>query len=152
MNDNVYDDKFCKQVDELLSGYVDGELSQQQSQFVALHLATCSTCQQTLTSIEELKMTIKQVSYPAMEQQQLNAVLQDLSSQRMQQFSWFALISGILICIIFAVYQFFIDSTTPWYFKLSISLIWGGIIGLFLSVLRQRLLIRKTDKYNKVEL
>lgn len=82
----------------------------------------------------------------------MNAVLQDLTSRRMFDFAWFAIISGVLISIVFGVYHFWLDSSIPIYRKLVMSLIWGGGIGLFLTVLRQRLIISKTDKYNKVDL
>ena len=52
----------------------------------------------------------------------------------------------------FAIYAFWIDTSMPWYHKLAMSLIWGGGIGLFISVLRQRLIARKNDKYRRVKL
>ena len=42
-------------VDELLSGYIDGELTQQDSQRVALHCETCAECQAELAALSALR-------------------------------------------------------------------------------------------------
>ena len=78
--------------------------------------------------------------------------MNDLTSKSLQGVAWFALSAGLAMIIAFAVYAFWIDTGMPWYHKLAMSLIWGGGIGLFVSVLRQRLIARKTDKYRRVKL
>ena len=142
----------CENVGEKLSGYLDGELSQQESQRISVHLSQCEGCSQTYEQLKQLQTAVSQTFYPNMEQQKMNAVLDDLTSSRMFDFAWFAIVSGVLISIVFGVYHFWLDSSIPLYSKLFMSLIWGGGIGLFLTVLRQRLIISKTDKYNKVDL
>ena len=125
----------CEHIGEQLSGFLDGELSQQESQRISVHLSQCDSCSQTYEQLKQIQGAVSQTYYPNMEQQKMNAVLQDLTSKRMFDFAWFAIVSGVLISIVFGVYHF-----------------WGGGIGLFLTVLRQRLIISKTDKYNKVDL
>ena len=50
------------------------------------------------------------------------------------------------------LYHFvFVDSTETW-MKLVLVAIYGGLAALFFSVLRQRLIERKTDKYKDVEI
>jgi predicted anti-sigma-YlaC factor YlaD len=142
----------CEHIGEQLSGFLDGELSQQESQRISVHLSQCESCSQTYEQLKQIQGAVSQTYYPNMEQQKMNTVLQDLTSKRMFDFAWFAIVSGVLISIVFSVYHFWFDSSIPLYSKLVMSLIWGGGIGLFLTVLRQRLIISKTDKYNKVDL
>jgi uncharacterized membrane protein YjjP (DUF1212 family) len=142
----------CEHIGEQLSGFLDSELSQQESQRVAIHIGQCESCSKTLEQLKQVKGVVSQAVYPNMEQQKMNAVLQDLTSKRMFDFAWFAIVSGVLISIVFSVYHFWLDSSIALYSKLIMSLIWGGGIGLFLTVLRQRLITSKTDKYNKVDL
>lgn len=130
---------------------MDGELSQQESQRVAIHIGQCESCSKTLEQLKQIQGAVSQTYYPNMEQQKMNAVLQDLTSKRMFDFAWFAIVSGVLISIVFGVYHFWLDSSIALYSKLVMSLLLGGGIGLFLTVLRQRLIISKTDKYNKVD-
>ncbi|GAC21127.1 anti-sigma factor family protein [Paraglaciecola arctica] len=142
----------CEHIGEQISGFLDGELSQQESQRVSVHLSQCESCSQTYEQLKQIQGAVSQAYYPNMEQQKMNAVLQDLTSKRMFDFAWFAIVSGVLISVVFGVYHFWLDSSIPLYSKVVMSLIWGGGIGLFLTVLRQRLIISKTDKYNKVDL
>lgn len=146
------DTGICDHIGEQLSGFLDGELSQQESQRVSVHLSQCASCKQSYEQLKQIQGAVGETYYPNMEQQKMNAVLQDLTSRRMFDFAWFALVSGVFISIVFAVYHFWLDSSIPLFSKVVMSLIWGGGIGLFLTVLRQRLIISKTDKYNKVDL
>lgn len=142
----------CDHIGEQLSGFLDGELSQQESQRVSVHLTQCASCKQTYEQLKQIQGAVSETFYPNLEQQKMNAVLDDLTSRRMFDFAWFALVSGVLISVVFGVYHFLLDSSIPLFSKVVMSLIWGGGIGLFLTVLRQRLIISKTDKYNKVDL
>jgi hypothetical protein len=55
-------------------------------------------------------------------------------------------ISGI------AIYEFVIDTAMPKYIKVLTGLVWAGLGVLLLSMLRQRLVERKSDKYKDVEI
>jgi len=142
----------CQHIEALISGYLDGELTQQQSQKVVLHLEQCKECQDTYQQFKNLQSAIGKTSYPEMEQEQLNAIMNDLTSNRIEVAAWFLITTGLVMLLTFSVYHFWLESSMAWYSKLALSLIWGGGIGLFVSVLRQRWISKKNDKYNKVEL
>lgn len=142
----------CSHIEVLISGYLDGELTQQESQKVAVHLAQCKTCQSSYQEIRGLQNAIGKTSYPQMEQDKLNAILNDLTANRAEVASWVLITIGLVILLVFAIYHFWLDASMAWYIKLSVSLLWGGGIGLFISVLRQRWISKKNDKYRKVEL
>lgn len=63
--------------------------------------------------------------------------------------SWSA---GILAAIGFGICAFVFDSSAGLFEKFIVGAIYLGLAGLFLSVLRQRLIERKTDKYKDVEI
>ena len=142
----------CQHTEELLTGYLDGELTQQESQRVAVHIEQCEACRTTWQQLQQLQQAVKQTRYPNLEQEVLETVMNDLTSKRLQGVAWFALSAGLAMIVVFAIYAFWIDPAVPWYHKLAMSLIWGGGIGLFVSVLRQRLIARKSDKYRRVKL
>lgn len=66
---------------------------------------------------------------------------------------WLLFIGGLLIAGGIIIFEVF---TSDWSLSLVETLILGGIYGglllLFISVLRQRLVERKTDKYKDVEI
>jgi len=146
------DAKTCQHTTELLSGYLDGELTQQQSQLVTAHIQQCQACGSSYRELQQLQSTVQQAHYPGMEEQAIQKLLSDPASTTLQTISWLAIVTSLTIAVVFVVYQFLLDSIMPWYEKLFVSLFWGGGIGLFLCVLRQRLIARKTDKYRKVNL
>jgi len=142
----------CQHVEELLTGYLDAELTQQESQRVAVHIEECPDCRQTYRQLQQLQQAVQETPYPNLEQKALETVMNDLTSRSIQGIAWFALSAGLAMIIALAVYAFWIDTGMSWYEKLAMSLVWGGGIGLFVSVLRQRLIARKTDKYRRVKL
>jgi len=142
----------CQHVEELLTGYLDAELTQQESQRVAVHIDECPQCRQTYQQLKQLQHAVQDAHYPNMEQDALEKIVNDMTSKSIQGVAWFALSAGVAMIIAMAVYAFWVDTGMSWYEKLAMSLIWGGGIGLFVSVLRQRLIARKTDKYRRIKL
>jgi len=65
---------------------------------------------------------------------------------------WILFIVGVLGISGIAIYQFVIDTSMPTYIKVLTGLVWIGLGILLVSVLRQRLIERKTDKYKDVEI
>ena len=64
----------------------------------------------------------------------------------------FALIGAILVIATIVVFQFLTDPGISGFMKFIISAFYLGWAALFVSVLRQRLIERKTDKYKDVEI
>ena len=65
---------------------------------------------------------------------------------------WLIFVAGLLAAGGFAIYEFIIDSSVPLHMKIISALIWGGLAVLLASVIRQRLIERKSDKYKDVEI
>lgn len=142
----------CQHIEEMLSGYLDGELTQQEGQHVNIHMGQCATCAHFFAQLRQLQGSIQQTRYPELETEKLRKLLYDSTSRTLQGVSWFAIVAGVVTILVMAAYEFWMNSVMPWYERLAIGLLWGGGLGLFVSVLRQRLIARKTDKYRKVKL
>lgn len=65
---------------------------------------------------------------------------------------WLLIVGGVLAAMGIGVYQFIVDPSASLVEKLIVGAIYGGFVVLFFSVLRQRLIERKTDKYKDVEI
>ena len=65
---------------------------------------------------------------------------------------WLLLVGGALALGGFAIYALVIDEEASLFIKLTVGAIYGGLALLLLSVLRQRLIERKTDKYKDVQI
>lgn len=65
---------------------------------------------------------------------------------------WVLFLGALLIIGGIAAFQFLTDAGVEGSWKLLVSALYLGLAALFVSVLRQRLLERKTDRYKDVEI
>ena len=142
----------CIKIEELISGYLDGELTQQESQKVSNHLEQCKACQKAYQELNDLQVTISTISYPDIEDKKIDKIMNDLTTKRIEGLSWFLIVTGLIMILTFGIYQFWFDRSISWPVRLIVSLLCGGGFGLFISVLRQKLFTRKKDKYRNVKL
>ncbi|TRW48425.1 anti-sigma factor [Aliidiomarina halalkaliphila] len=143
-------------VAEELSGYLDGELSQQEQQRVMIHLRSCPHCQQLLADMQALRGDMKVAVHVSADARDLPKIMGDKPARWLGILGWSALILGVLLVTSFFFWELALDlltnSSVPWWVRLGIAGFYLGLLGLFLMVLRQRLVAMKTDKYRKVKL
>lgn len=56
----------CRDIDKLLSAYVDGELSRAEARCVVSHLASCHSCRGEAADLERVKRILTEESKPGM--------------------------------------------------------------------------------------
>lgn len=140
-------------VGELLSGYVDDELTQQDAQRVRLHLDQCTTCNQELEEIKRLRRNIGAARLSNVNNDIWRETMDDASVKATRGIGWLLVIGGVLVAAGFLVYEV-LTNFSSWGLmeKLIVGGIYGGGLLLFISVLRQRLIERKKDRYKDVEI
>jgi len=145
-----------KQIDEhvgeLLSGYLDGELTQQQRQRVVIHCDACTECKKNLEELQALRQSIGKARLSELDQDVWREKMDNATVRTTRGIGWLLFLGGLLIAMGIGVYEFVFDSSLGLMEKLIIGAIYGGLAVLFFSVLRQRLIERKTDKYKDVEI
>lgn len=134
----------------LLSGYVDGELTQGDRQRVRLHLDECTDCRSLTNELRELREATMNSDFHVPEDTQWDETPRGAISRYLHGFGW--LIAGLWVVgiVAYLVWQMATDSE-------SIQL--EGILGfglflaiglVILSALVDRLKTRKNDPYRKV--
>jgi len=78
--------------------------------------------------------------------------MEDTGVKLSRGIGWMLLIGAAVIIGGIAVFSFLTDPGIEGFWKILISAFYLGLIGLFVSVLRQRLIERKTDKYKDVDI
>lgn len=139
-------------VAELLSGYLDGELTQQERQRVEVHCASCIECETSLHEIRALRESLGKASLSDIDESQWREMMNDTTVRAVRGFGWMLFSGGILAAIGFGLIVFIMDSSIGLLEKLIVGAIYGGLLALFISVLRQRWIEQKTDKYKDVEI
>ncbi len=76
----------------------------------------------------------------------------DMTVRTSRTIGWLLFVGGILAAVGLGVYEIIFDSSASIFEKFLVAAIYLGMAGLFFSVLRQRLIERKTDKYKDVEI
>ena len=145
----------CVVIGDLLSGYVDHELTQQQSQRVQVHMDTCAECRRLHGDLKNMKEQLRQLSYPISDEEMLDKLEKDLFASGSRNFGWILLIIGALFAVVagtVAFFAFLAAPDVPVLVKLFNGLLVVGGLALFVSVARERLMTYKKDKYRKVKL
>jgi anti-sigma factor RsiW len=145
----------CAAIGDLLSGYVDHELTQQQAQRVQIHLDTCADCKRLHGDLKNMKEQLRQLSYPISDEEMLAKLEKDLFASSSRNFGWILLIVGALFAVVAGAVTFFMflaAPDVPLLVKLFNGLFVLGGLALFVSVARERLMTYKKDKYRNVKL
>lgn len=139
-------------VGDRLSGYLDGELTQQQRQKVELHLEQCAQCSKLLVDLQELRGRMHGARLSPMGADQWRENMDEPAVQLSKGIGWVLVIGAVLVLFTIVVFHFLADDSISGFMKFLISAFYLGWAALFVSVLRQRLIEGKTDKYKDVEI
>jgi hypothetical protein len=78
--------------------------------------------------------------------------MNDKTGKLTQGIGWLLFLGALLIVLGAGALTFFKDPSITVFWKAVITAIWLGLALLFVSVLRQRLVERKSDRYKDVEI
>lgn len=146
----------CEDVAVQLSAYLDDELTQQTSQRIALHLKQCRQCDELYRELSAQRSELKQALLETPEVAELRQLEQEPGVRGLAFIGWGLFIFAALLLAALLSWQFIASllsaSGLVLWMQLASGLLYLGLFVLFLSVLRQRLIARKTDKYKKVQI
>lgn len=139
-------------VGDWLSGLIDGELTQQDRQRVMLHCDQCDQCRRDLEELRALRERIGKARLSEVGEDHWRETMDDPTVKTTRGIGWVLFIAGILVIAGVGLLAFLTEPGIPLWTKLTMVAIYGGLAVLLFSVLRQRLIERKTDKYKDVEI
>lgn len=142
----------CDNIEELLSGYLDGELTQQVRQRVELHLDGCDGCRRMFDELRSIREGIGGLDTLEPTPEQWSRMMSTLANKTSRGVGWTIGIAGGALLAGFAAYEFAIDDSVDRLVKIGLAAVVGGAALLLLSVLVDRLRARKSDRYKDVEI
>lgn len=136
--------------EELLTGYLDGALTQGEAQRVRLHLEDCERCRRLYEELRTLRETTMSTRFVMPPDDQWREIPRTGASRFLRGGGWLLLIVWAAAVGAFALWQL---ATAPMG-ALEKSLVFTGVSGLgmlFVSILVDRLKTLKSDRYTRVE-
>lgn len=133
----------------LLSGHLDRELTQGESQRVRLHLEDCPACREELAELVRLREATRTTPFRRPEDDGWDERPRGLPSLLSRRLGWTMLLAWAAVILCFAVWQF-VTAPEDLGVKLLVASPTAGAALLFLSVLFDRLRTYKTDRYRRV--
>jgi anti-sigma factor RsiW len=138
-------------IERMLSAYLDDELTQAEAQRVELHLEVCASCRTALEEMRRIQQLTAQIPFRQPSEEALEAIEQRLSVQAPRHGGWALLLIGVAAWILYGLVTALRHPRWPTVPELIASAVVIGLLLLFISVLRQRLLERPHDRYRRVK-
>ena len=142
----------CEDLTALISGYLDGELTQSDRQRVEIHLESCDDCRRTYEETRELREQVGKLPAVEMSPQEWDRIMNNVTVRTTRGAGWLLYVGGLVVLIGYGVYAFAVDDSIDAVVKTSIAALVLGMVLLLLSVLRQRMIASKTDRYRDVQI
>ena len=145
----------CAEFELLMMGRLDGELSSDDDRRLEKHLEECPACRETLAAYTKLSEGAAGVSIREPEGEEWDEYWKNVANRLERKSIWVVVSIGaagvFLFAAILAVKFVLGNEAMPFWTKVAVFALFGGLAGLFTSVLREKLYLGKRDKYRKVK-
>ena len=146
----------CDEVKILLSGLVDNELSPDEKNAVAEHLADCAECRKEYARLMKLKAVTEGMKYIDLPDRLWAGYWHGIYNRIERWAGWIFLSIGVIILLAISAWEllenFFLNPLVPILLKIGLAALLLGLIILLVSLIRERLFSRAHDRYEEVEL
>jgi len=146
----------CERVLELLMGYLDGELPEEERSRVERHLASCESCRREERAYRRLSDMTESIEFVEPTEAEWKVHWQGIYNRLERGAAWILLSLGASILLLYGAYRlledFLLDSGHSLFLRIGVGTVTAGGVVLAVSVVRERLRLRKVDRYEEVEL
>jgi predicted anti-sigma-YlaC factor YlaD len=145
----------CDEFKPLLSGYLDKELTPEESIRLKEHLSTCSACRSELHQFEELMKVTGSMKPVQVPDRFWDIYWHGIYNRLERGVGWVLFAAGAAILIGYGLWHFvqalLTDQSTPLILRVGLGLGAAGLGVLLWSLLRERWIMRKKDPYREVQ-
>lgn len=143
--------KQCSEIQPLLVGLLDGELTPQEAREVNDHLMRCAGCRAEHEQLRTTTGRLRALPYTSPDDAVLEAVWKSPYSRFARNASLALVLGGYALVIGYALFEFFKSGSEALPVKAGFAAILIGAITLLALVLRERVKTYKTDPYKEIE-
>lgn len=144
----------CEEARFLMMGYLDGELTEEQKEAFLQHVNQCPACQAEWQGFNRLKEETGKMKFRALPEMFWDDYWQHVYNRIERGIGWIFFSLGAIIVLGFVGYEFlkdfFLNAQEPLLLRVGVGLLVLGFIIIFVSVLREKLMVRSHDKYRRI--
>jgi len=144
----------CRHYKELIMGYLDNELEDEQKRAFEEHLRTCSACARELEEFRKLKQITDEVKLVEPEDRIWEQYWGGIYNRIERGLGWIIFSVAAILLVIYggfkAIEELIKDPSVGMFLKVALLALIAGLAVLFVSVVRERLYFWKKDRYRDV--
>jgi len=145
----------CEEIQKLMMGYLDKEISDDEKRLVEKHLAECRKCKAEFDSFTQLKEVTDKVKLADLKEDIWAGYWKGVYKRIERGAGWIFLSIGAIILLAFGMFEFIksiiFDPSLSLIVKIGIFSLTLGVVILLVSILRERLFAFKKERYRDIE-
>jgi len=143
----------CDEFDRMASAYLDGELADRQRRRFEEHLAVCDACKRELAELKRLTEDLNMMRFKEPGDEELERYWAGVYNRLERGMGWILLSVGAILTLCYGAFRLIesmlLDQTISNVLKVGVCALIAGLVVLFVSLLRERLVVRKVDRYSR---
>ena len=144
----------CERYHLLITGYLDGELSPDEQTELLAHLEQCSSCEEELRQHRKLKEITGRMQFKEPEDRVWEYYWASVYNRLERRVAWILLSLGGVLLLSYAtyelVYELFLYELS-WIVRIGVVSLVVGFYALLASIIRERMAIRRSDRYEGIK-
>lgn len=140
-----------EEIRQMLSAYLDGELTQASAQRVRVHLEDCGECRQVFDEMARLQAMTKELAFAEPPEARMKELEKSLSVQAPRRLGWLFIVAGLVAWLLYGAVTYVRHWRPPTVEELIASAVVIGFVLLFASVVVERLRQLPHDRYRRIE-
>jgi predicted anti-sigma-YlaC factor YlaD len=143
----------CDDYRPWISGYVDEELAPQEREQLESHLQSCESCRRELEELVQFKEQLAMIQFNEPTDAELDRYWRSVYNRLERGLGWILFSLGTILLLCWGAFEvieeMIRDPNVSMVVKIGVVALVVGLVVLFVSIARERLTIRQTDKYSR---
>ena len=140
-----------EKIRQMLSAYLDNELTQGAAQRVRVHLEDCEECRRVFDEMARLQEMTRNLAFAEPPEARMKELEKSLSVQAPRRLGWLFVVAGVVAWLIYGAVTYVRHWRPPTVEELISSAVAIGFVLLFVSVAVERLRQLPHDRYRRIE-
>lgn len=140
-----------EEIREMLSAYLDGELTQASEQRVRVHLEDCEDCRRAYDELARLQKMTRELEFAEPPEARMKELEQSLSVQAPRRLGWLFVWTGIVAWLIYGAVMYVRYWRPPTVGEMIGSAVVIGFVLLLVSAVVERVRQLPHDRYRRIE-